>query len=111
MRVRPASDATSLKPGKPSKGACARTATALSNSTQNILDLEASTGERSPLLDRRGGRDIKKNIAKLPLMERTGWWITIDRVFLNLFHHPGCGAKVASRHLLDATATPPVQEG
>ena len=28
-----------------------------------------------PLLVRRGGRDIKKNIAKPPLMERTGWSI------------------------------------
>ena len=28
---------------------------------------------------RRGGRDIKKNIAKLPLMERTGWWFKIKR--------------------------------
>ena len=33
----------------------------------------------SPLLARRGGRDIKRNIAKLPLMERTGWWIKIKR--------------------------------
>ena len=73
--------------------------------------LDASTGERSPLLARRGGRDIKKNIAKLRLMERTGWWIKIDSVFLNLIHHPVCGAKVASRLFLDAAATPPVQEG
>jgi len=35
----------------------------------------------SPLLARRGGRDIKKNIAQLPLMERTGWWFKIDRIF------------------------------
>src|SRR5687767_2713162 len=34
----------------------------------------------SPLLDRRGGRDIKRNIAKLPLKERTGWWFKIDRL-------------------------------
>jgi hypothetical protein len=27
-----------------------------------------------PLPARRGGRDINKNIAKPPLMERTGWW-------------------------------------
>ena len=33
----------------------------------------------SPLLARRGGRDIKRNIAKLPLMERTGWWSKIKR--------------------------------
>ena len=31
------------------------------------------------LLARRGGRDIKRNIAKLPLMERTGWWFKIKR--------------------------------
>ena len=31
----------------------------------------------SPLLA-RGGRDIKRNIAKLPLMERTGWWFKIN---------------------------------
>ena len=49
------------------------------SSAGNILD--ESTGERSPLLARRGGRDIKKNVAKLPLMERTGWWFKIERVF------------------------------
>ena len=32
-----------------------------------------------PSWARRGGRDIKKNIAKLPLMERTGWWFKIKR--------------------------------
>ena len=36
-------------------------------------------GKTSPLLARRGGRDIKRNIAKLPLMERTGWWFKIKR--------------------------------
>ena len=35
---------------------------------------------KSPLLARRGGRDIKRNIAKLPLMERTGWWFKINRI-------------------------------
>src|SRR4249919_2491678 len=35
----------------------------------------------SPLLARRGGRDIKRNIAKLPLMERTRWWFKIDRKY------------------------------
>jgi len=28
-----------------------------------------------------GGRDIKTNIAKLPLMERTGWWIKSIEIF------------------------------
>ncbi len=32
----------------------------------------------SPLLA-RGGSDIKRNIAKLPLMERPGWWFKIKR--------------------------------
>jgi hypothetical protein len=42
--------------------------------------------EGSPLLSRRrGGRDIKKNIAKPPLMGRTGW---CGQEFLN--HHPVC---------------------
>ena len=30
-------------------------------------------------LARRGGRDIKRNIAKPPLMERTGWWFKIEQ--------------------------------
>ena len=41
-------------------------------------------GRASPLLARRGGRDTKKNIAKLPLMERTGWWIKIKRKCFDL---------------------------
>ena len=35
----------------------------------------------SPLLARRGGRDIKRNIAKPPLMERTGWWFNFNKSF------------------------------
>jgi hypothetical protein len=31
---------------------------------------------RNPLLEKRGGRDLKKNDAKPPLMERTGWSLT-----------------------------------
>ena len=34
-----------------------------------------------------------------------------QKFLLNLIHHPVCGAKVASRHFLDAAATPPGQEG
>jgi len=32
--------------------------------------------QANPLLERRGGRDIKKNGAKPPSMERTGWSLT-----------------------------------
>ena len=35
----------------------------------------------SPLRGQRGGRDIKRNIAKLPLMERTGWCKIKGNVF------------------------------
>jgi hypothetical protein len=45
----------------------------------------------SPLLARRGGRDTKKNIAKLPLMERTGWWFNFDKYLSILIHHPVSG--------------------
>ena len=31
--------------------------------------------------------------------------------FLNVNNHPVCGVNVASRHFLDAAATPPGQEG
>ena len=66
----------------------------------------------SLLLARRGGRDIKSNIAKPPLMERTGWWFSrSDRNVLNLNHHPVCAASDASHFLLTGAATPPGQEG
>jgi hypothetical protein len=56
-----------------------------------------------PLLVRRGGRDIQEKVAKLPLMERTGWSITgyvevRHSETLPLSDHPVCAAKVASRH-------------
>ena len=50
---------------------------------------------RSPLLARRGGRDIKK-VAKHPILERTGW------LFWKLNHHPRCTFGAAA---------PPGQEG
>ena len=62
-----------------------------------------------PLLARRGGRDIKEDIAKLPLMERTGWWVKIEKDLLT--HHPVCAASDASLFLLSGAATPPGQEG
>src|SRR5687767_8713498 len=51
--------------------------------TANVAQADAQ-GERSPLLDRRGGRDIKRNIAKRPLKERTGWWFKINRNVFDL---------------------------
>src|SRR5437660_4256513 len=52
---------------------------------------------------RSGVRAIKENIAKHPLLARTGWFS--DRT--NKEHHPGCVNKDASRHFLDDAATPP----
>src|SRR5262249_30573545 len=74
----------------------------------------------NPLLVRRGGRDIKKNIAKPPLLERMGakrkrdsaqhqeWSLTQA---VSVSDHPVCGAKEASRHFVTAAATPPHEEG
>ena len=66
---------------------------------------------KAPLLARRGGRDIKKNIAKRPLMERTGWWFKINRNVLSAEPPPrlrrfGCFAP-----FLTGAATPPGQKG
>src|SRR5688572_29690311 len=109
---RPASTRTRLLSGARALLLSARGNNILNASTGERSPLLARRGgrdikkdERSPLLARRGGRDIKKNVAKLPLTERTGWWIKLDRVSLNLIHHPVCGAKVASRHFPDAAAT------
>src|SRR5580765_6578747 len=69
-----------------------------------------------PLLVRRGGRDIKKNAAKPPLMERTGWSLTenlseCESETLPVSDHPVCAASVASLHFLTGAATPPHEEG
>ena len=57
---------------------------------------------------RRGGRDIKKNAAKPPLMERTGWSL-LETVSVS--DHPVCAAAEASRNLFDGAATAPREEG
>ena len=41
------------------------------------LHKKSEWGVDSPPWPRRGGRDIKKNDAKLPLMERTGWLVQV----------------------------------
>jgi hypothetical protein len=52
---------------------------------------------QSPRWQRRGGRDIKKNIAKPPLEERTGWFVQqpIDRLIERTT--PSAPNKEASR--------------
>ena len=45
--------------------------------------------ENSPPQPRRGGRDINKNIAKPPLMERTGWCWSRKCLIVDQ-HHPVC---------------------
>ena len=68
------------------------------------------------LLVEEGGRDIKKNAAKPPLMERTGWSLTenvskCEFKTLLVSDHPVCAALVASHHFLNGAATPPHEEG
>ena len=46
--------------------------------------------ENSPPQPRRGGRDINKNIAKPPLMERTGWCWSMKMFLVVDQHHPVC---------------------
>jgi hypothetical protein len=60
----------------------------------------------SPPWQRRGGRDIKKNFAKPPSMERTGWFVqlAINRWLERTA--PSAPAKEASRHLLDGRSHP-----
>jgi hypothetical protein len=53
-----------------------------------------------------GGDATKENVAKLPLMERTGWWIKIYSVF-EPEPPPRLRRKVASRRFLDAAPQPP----
>src|SRR5215813_8670446 len=67
--------------------------------SKSMTDVEASSFPsvfgrvaELPSSKRRGGRDIKKDAAKPPLMERTGWSGT--RKHFGLPDHPVCGAKV-----------------
>jgi hypothetical protein len=69
--------------------------------------------ERIPSFVRRGGRDINKDAAKPPLMERTGWSLT-RKAFLQgglVSNHPVCAAREASRHFFTGAATPPYEGG
>jgi len=62
----------------------------------------------SPPWQRRGGRDINKDAAKPPLMERTGW--LGQRPIIRWFERttPSAAAKEASRYLISGAATPPL---
>src|SRR6185436_12221433 len=61
----------------------------------------------SPPWLRRGGRDLKKNVAKHPCWERTGWFVQLP-IIGGLNKPPRLReAKVASRNFLDRAATPP----
>jgi hypothetical protein len=64
--------------------------------------------KRLPSSVRRGGRDIKKNAAKPPLRERTGWSLTHHD---GVIHHPVCATKDASRLFITGAATPPHRGG
>src|SRR5262245_6017807 len=44
--------------------------------TPDSLELLRRIGIGIPLLERGGGRDVKRNGAKPPLTERTGWSLT-----------------------------------
>jgi len=72
------------------------------------MNWTAGLVDDSPLLTRRGGRDIKKNVAKPPLLERTGWSLT-ETVCVS--DHPVCAASEASLLFVTGAATPPHEEG
>jgi len=64
--------------------------------------------EGNPLLVRRGGRDIKKNVAKPPLRSGRGGRVRNHFVDTTTLPAP---TSVASRHFLTGAATPPREEG
>src|SRR6185503_12157010 len=64
--------------------------------------------EHSPLLVRRGGRDIKKILRSHLIWSGRGGG-SHRTVFVS--HHPVCAAAVASRHFLTGAASPAHEEG
>src|SRR6266496_1347354 len=61
----------------------------------------------SPPWQRRGGRDINKNGAKPPLMERTGWLVQLPIIRWFERTTPSAPIKEASLYLISGAATPP----
>src|SRR5438552_2341515 len=61
----------------------------------------------SPPWKRRGGRDINKNVAKPPLMKRTGWLVQLPIIRWLERTTPSAPADEASRYLIGGAATPP----
>jgi hypothetical protein len=55
------------------------------------MKLEVFSWHANPRLVRRGGRDIKKNVAQPPLKERPGWSLTRH---VTVSKHPVCAASV-----------------
>jgi hypothetical protein len=66
---------------------------------------ESVSRGHSPPQPRRGGRDIKKNVAKPPLPERTGWCWSREPSSIDQ-HHPGMRLSKERGHFL--TAQPPL---
>src|SRR5215510_14499706 len=69
-----------------------------------------------PLLAKEGWTRHQENVAKPPLMERTGWSLTSqvsESVFATwlVSDHPVCADSVATRLFLTSAATPPLQGG
>ena len=76
---------------------------------KNGLSLQ---GKLNPLLVRRGGCALNKNVAELPYSAQTGWSLTnhVPGVHSETWlesDHPGRSKKEASQHFFDLAATPP----
>jgi hypothetical protein len=61
----------------------------------------------SPPWPRRGGRDINKNAAEHPCLERTGWLVQLPNNRRLEPTTPSAPANEASRQLIYGAATPP----
>src|SRR5204863_10121701 len=78
--------------------------------TKQFLDARSTTqnceaGDSPPCITaRRGGRDIKKDVAKPPFLERTGWFSDPNKRKTTPW------ASVASRHSLSDAASPPCSD-
>src|SRR5215468_2292168 len=71
--------------------------------------MTAAEASSLPSSQRRGGRDIKKDTAKPPLMERTKWSGTTKH--FGLPTTPSAALRRLRDICIDAAATPPVSGG
>src|SRR2546422_8947887 len=67
--------------------------------------------EAIPRLPKAGWTRNQEDVAKPPLIERTGRLITSEANFSNWITTPSAPALEASRHFLDGAATPPWKGG